>query len=219
MADELCYHGNTSLGEGRFGLLVDPGAWSNLAGETWIRGMVDKAIKAGHKVSQCRLPKPMKVAGVGNGTNKAEWEIHLPIALGDADQGTALHEYRVPVVGDSGKDLPALLGLQSLARQNCILEMAPGNEHLTLPGPGGYTINWSPGTIRYKLEQSPSGHLILPCDEFLKVSKTHGGVKEPMMTFFGTKPVIKKTCEIGTQTDFAEEPVRKQVNNRKHKDS
>jgi hypothetical protein len=128
-------------------------------------------------------------------------------------------EYRVPVAGDSGKDLPALLGLQSLARQNFILEMAPGNEHLTLPGPGGYTINWSPGTIRYKLEQSPSGHLILPCDEFLKVSKTHGGVKEPMMTFFGTKPVTKKTREIGARTDLAEEPMRKQVNNQKQKTS
>jgi len=181
--------------------------------------MVDKAIKAGLKVSQCRLPKPMKVAGVGNGTNKAEWELHVPIALGDTEENVLLHEYRVPVVGDSGKELPALLGLQSLARQNCVLEMAPGNEHLTLPGPGGYSINWSPGTVRYKLEQSPSGHLILPCDEFDKVKKNQGGVKESMVSFFGNKPVEKVTCEMGTQTDNVEEPVRKQVTLRRNRHS
>ena len=105
------------------------------------------------------------------------------------------------MVSDEGRELPALLGLQSMARQNAVLEMNPGNEHLTLPGPGGYSINWSPGSIRYKLEQAPSGHLILPCDEFEKVSKVKGGLKEPMMTFFGNAPVKKETCEVGTQTE------------------
>ena len=94
---------------------------------------------------------------------------------------------------------------------NAVLEMNPGNEHLTLPGPGGYSINWSPGSIRYKLEQAPSGHLILPCDEFMKVGKTKGGLKEPLMTFFGQEPVKKVTCEVGTQTECTEEPPRKQV--------
>ena len=90
-----------------------------------------------------------------------------------------LNEYRVPVVGDTGKDLPALLGLQSLAGQNCVLEMSPGQKFLTLPGPGGYSVNCSPRALRYNLELSPSGHLILPCDEFLKVTKNSGGVEEP----------------------------------------
>ena len=154
----------------------------------------------------------MTVAGVGKSTNKAEWEVRLPIALLDTDGNAALHEYHVPVVGAEGKNLPALLGLQSMARQNSILEMAPGHEHLTLPGPGGYTIQWSPGTVRYKLEKSSSGHLLLPCDEFMSVSKKiEGGVTEPMMTFFGENPKkTKKTCEVGTQTNFAEVPKRKQ---------
>jgi hypothetical protein len=172
--------------------------------------MAEKAIKSGNIVSQGKLPKPMKVAGVGNGTNKAEWEVKVPIALTDFEGNVTLNEYQVPVVSDEGRELPALLGLQSMARQNAVLEMNPGNEHLTLPGPGGYSINWSPGSVRFKLEQAPSGHLILPCDEFMKVSKHKGGIKEPMMTFFGHAPVKKVTCEMGTQTDDVEEPPRKQ---------
>ncbi len=92
-----------------------------------------------------------------------------------------------------------MLGLKSLSRQNSVLEMSKGNEYLTLPGPGGYTVNRSPGTVRYKLERSISGHLILPCDEFNKVTKNSGGVEEPRMTFFGQAP--KTTCTIGTQTE------------------
>ena len=58
-ADTLCYHGNTILQDGRQGLLVDPGAWSNLAGETWIQEMAKTAFAAGHEVAQGKLPKPM----------------------------------------------------------------------------------------------------------------------------------------------------------------
>ena len=56
--DTLCCHGNTILQDGRQGLLVDPGAWSNLAGETWIQEMAKKAFAAGHEVAQGKLPKP-----------------------------------------------------------------------------------------------------------------------------------------------------------------
>jgi hypothetical protein len=209
VSDELCFHGNTALTDGRQGLLVDPGAWNNLAGEIWTQKMAEKALKAGYNVAQGRLQKPMKVAGVGNGTNNAEWEVRMPIALSDVEGNVTLNEYHVPVVGGMGKELPALLGLQCMARQNSILEMAPGHEFLTLPGPGGYTIHWSPGTVRYKLEKSPSGHLLLPCDAFQGVTKERGGLKEPTLTFFGSFKGEKVTCDAGTQTDSSEVPVRK----------
>ena len=96
-----------------------------------------------------------------------------------------------------------------MSRQNCVLEMAPGNEHLTLPGPGGYTINWSPGTVRYKLEKALSGHLLLPCDEFERVSNEQSGLLEPKMTFYGNFRAAT-TCEVGTQTEtHVETPPRK----------
>ena len=146
--------------------------------------MAKEALAAGHEVAQGKLPKPMRVAGVGQGTDRAEWEVHVPTAFIDEENHGTLHEFRSPVIGGSGKELPALLGLQSMSRQNGVLEMAPGNEHLTLPGPGGYTINWSPGTVRYKLEKAISGHLILPCDAFDKVNSEASGFVEPKMIFF-----------------------------------
>ena len=121
-SDSLCYHGSTVLPDGRQGLLVDPGAWSNLAGETWVQMLAAKALQAGHNIAQGRLGKPMHVAGVGKDTNKAEWEVHMPIALIDSDGAGALHEFHVPVVGKDGKGLPALLGLQSMSRQSADLK-------------------------------------------------------------------------------------------------
>jgi len=197
---QQCFHGSTNLPDGRQGLLVDPGAWSNLAGELWMQGMARKAIEAGLHVSETRMPKPLEVAGVGTGSNEAAWEIQVPIAVADSDGNMVLHTYKAPTVREGGKHLPALLGLQSMTKQNCVLEMAPGNEFLTMPGPGGYTVNWSPGTTRYRLERAPSGHLILPCDAFSKCQRTQGGLEEPMITFYGTQHK-KETCEIGTQTE------------------
>jgi hypothetical protein len=170
--------------------------------------MAAKAISAGHHPKQVKMPRPLNVAGVGTGMNQAEWEIRLPIALGQNDTGVKLQEFVAPTVGGPGKDLPALLGLQSMSRQNGVLEMGPGQEYLTFPGPGGYTIEWAPGTRRYKLERAVSGHLILPCDGYEQVVPNQGGVAEPQVTFYtGTldkkKAPVKMYSEIGTQTDPA----------------
>ena len=170
-----------------------------------MQGMARKAIEAGLKVSETRMPKPLNVAGVGTGSNQADWEIQVPIAVGDCEGNIVMHAYKAPTVRGDGKHLPVLLGLQSMSKQNCVLEMAPGNEFLTMPGPGGYTVNWFPGTTRYRLERAPSGHLILPCDAFSKCTRSQGGLEEPMITFYGTQ-YKKTTCEIGTQTDDVSEP-------------
>ena len=76
--EEKCYHGlMTNLPDGRQGLLVDPGAWSNFAGETWILKMARKAVDVGLKVSETRMAQPLKLAGVGAGSNSAEREIQV----------------------------------------------------------------------------------------------------------------------------------------------
>jgi hypothetical protein len=152
-----------------------------------MQNMAKKAIDAGLKVSETRVAKPLNVAGVGAGSNQAGWEIQVPIAVCDSEGHANMRAYKAPTARGEGKNLPALLGLQSMSKQNGVLEMAPGNEFLTMPGPGGYTVNWSPGTVRYKLERAPSGHLILPCDAFIKLQQNPGGLEEPMITFFGTK--------------------------------
>ena len=80
--------------------------------------------------------------------------------------------------------------------------MSEGSEYLTFPGPGGYQVEWSPGTRRYKLERATSGHLMLPCDSFNQVANNQGGLEVIKTTFYtGTPQNTKTFAEIGTQTD------------------
>ena len=90
------------------GLLVDPGTWSNLASEVWMQNMARKAIKAGLKVSESRVPKLLNVAGVGN---QADWEIQVPNAVCDSEGHANMHARKAPTVSGSGKNFPAQLGL------------------------------------------------------------------------------------------------------------
>jgi hypothetical protein len=120
---EAIYHSSIRLLDGRHGLLIDPGAWSNLVGQNWAHEVARKAVDHGYQPTQTKLDRPFVVQGVGSGTNDANWEIHLPIAVSDSDGSTLLHEYHAPTVGGAGKELPALLGLESTSRRNAILEM------------------------------------------------------------------------------------------------
>ena len=43
---------------------------------------------------------------------------------------------------------------------------------MAIPGPGGYEIEWSPGTKLLPMVQAPSGHLVVPSDEYAKAA-TH----------------------------------------------
>ena len=82
-AEMFAYHAATRLTDGRHGLLIDPGAWNNLAGENWIKEVAKKALDHGHEPRQNRMKQPFTVKGVGKGTNAAEWEVQLPIAISE----------------------------------------------------------------------------------------------------------------------------------------
>ena len=195
--EAIAYHAATRLTDGRHGLLVDPGAWNNLAGEKWIEEVAQKAIDHGYEPKQTRMKQPFTVKGVGKGTNAANWEVQLPIAVCDTDGATRLHEFHAPSVGGAGSELPALLGLESMSKNRAVLEMSEGLEYLTYPGQGGYKIEWSPGARRYKLDRAPSGHLILPCDSFLGLNVQKGGVVEPPTTWHADRVTTPKESTTG----------------------
>ena len=169
----------TQLPDGRMSIIVDPGAWTNLAGGKWVRQLQEKAIKAGHTPKAVKLAKPLEVQGVGKGTQSAIWNTQMPIAISN-DMGKFIPQvFEVPTLeGEDGADVPALLGLRSMRGKSAVLEMAPGKECLTFPGEGGYKIEWSPGTQHYPLTVAPSGHYVIPCDSFHKLSKPSGGLVE-----------------------------------------
>ena len=46
----------------------------------------------------------------------------------------------------------------------CLLDCFNGQ--LYRIGPGGYQLHLSPGSVKYPLEESHAGHLMLPCSRF-----------------------------------------------------
>ena len=52
-------------------MIVDPGAWTNLIGKLLARRLIQRAIAAGHKPRQEKIPA-IHIAGVGNGQQQCE---------------------------------------------------------------------------------------------------------------------------------------------------
>ncbi|CAE8636589.1 unnamed protein product [Polarella glacialis] len=168
-------HSATRLADGRMSIIVDPGAWTNLAGARFSRMQAQRAVAAGHTPSQSPMTRPLQIQGVGNGVQSAKWQTELPIAVPNTDGTATLHRFETPTVEGSGEDLPALLGLRSIRSKQGVLETAEGKERLSFPGPGGYSIEWSPGTLHFDLEVAPSGHYVIPCDSFDLLPNTAAG--------------------------------------------
>ena len=180
------YHASTRLPNGRLAIIPDCGAWTSLVGLDIAREIAAAAVAAGHTPTQRRLSQPLAVQGVGNGLQHAEWEISLPIAVPSADGAADLYQYEAPVVGGEGAGLPPLLGLRSMSEKDAVMETGRTHRRLTFPGPGGYQINWSPGTMHFPLESAPSGHYCIPCDAFSQIRRPTGGLAPTTMTLHAT---------------------------------
>ena len=155
-------------------MIVDPGAWTNLMGADLIRTLIQRAQKNGHNPIQRKMPV-MDIAGVGEGAQKCEWSVELPIASTHGDGQAHLHKISMPIVeGKSGDQLPGLLGLKSLEAERAIMDT--GGQMLYFPGPGKVEISLPPGSIAIPLHKAPSGHQCIVVDDYEKVIRHTGGV-------------------------------------------
>ena len=100
--------------------------------------------------------------------------------------------------------MPLILGLMPISAKNGVIETERGKECLTFPGPGGYKIEWPPGTVRIPLEKAMSNHLMTSCCNYDRVPKQTGGVKAP------PPPVLFTTTEAGGYEKYLqrEEPLQ-----------
>ena len=165
-------------------IIVDPGAYTNLAGIKWVKEQAAKAKEFKRSSNQDKMKAPLGVSGVGNGSQKCIWQGQIPIAVDGeypSGQSTCVHKFECPIVEGEGKDLPALLGLKSMSEKNAVLEMTPGKECLIFPGAGGYEIKLAPGFTRNPLVRAPSGHLCIPTDKFT-ASSSSSGLPAPQFT-------------------------------------
>ena len=158
-----------------------------------MENIVNAATVAGLPVMQRKMNTPLRIHGVGSGTNKGEWEVRTPIAvpvLNENDElTTELFDFECPSIEGSGEDLPLILGLKSMTEKSGVLEMGKGKRMLTFPGPGGYEIKWAPGAVRIPLHDAMSTHSMIPCEHFdqLKQKKPAGGMPARKMTVHATK--------------------------------
>ncbi|CAK0884433.1 unnamed protein product [Prorocentrum cordatum] len=180
--DARYYHAKTALANGAPALLVDIGAWTNVGGADRGREAAQAALNAGYEPKQTKLDCPLEIQGVGHGTQKGECKATVPVALMTEDGSATMFNYEVPLIDKSpkngmGHQLPLIVGLRSLKDKRAVLELEDGKEMMTFPGPGGYTIQWSPGTVRIPMEQGLSGHLMVGCSQYDKLPKAKGGVE------------------------------------------
>ena len=139
------------------GLLVDPGAHDNLAGEATMQRLSEQM---GIKPKTHGLGKKLMVEGVGKDSQQAAQAWEVPICM-KSDEGEYVKgKFRAPII--PGSALPPLLGLKALKEMKAVIDCSRGI--LMVPGPGGYSFQLSPGSMTFKLEESESGHLILPVD-------------------------------------------------------
>ena len=152
------YHSRTNV-DGRIGILIDPGAHDNLAGEETIRLL---EMQLGTRAKPRVLDSPLHVSGVGKQSQTADRALTINFGLpptADGNSGIPWKcSYTAPVI--AGSNLPLLLGLKSLMAKRALLDTH--GRLLIIPGPGGVEIKCSPGTVALQLEMSESGHLILP---------------------------------------------------------
>ncbi len=167
---------NTAL-DGIHALIVDVGAISALSGDVWARRQAVLAAAAGHQAVQKKMSPAMSVSGVGNGSQLAEWQVTVPVAIMSCDadgheEEVLLSGFTSPTI--SGSELPGLWGLDSMESNRVLLDTFSPTPMAYMVGPGGYEIKLSPGSRRLPLMRAPSRHLLLPTSAFDKIKKEKG---------------------------------------------
>ena len=144
-------------------LLVDTGAFRNIAGSSWIAQTEAALKKAGQEpVKWQKLPQPHPVSGVGNDTVHAHWQAEVPVVLPGGGKTT----YTCLYLEDS--QCPALLGMRSLKETGTILDLRPGKMCMYSGDTSKIRIDVgkSKEVSVMDLEQGSGGHILLPCAQY-----------------------------------------------------
>ena len=84
--------------------------------------------------------------------------------------------------------------------KNSVIFLSKGKEMIAFPGPGGYKVEWSPGTKLLPMTTAPSGHLVIPCDHFDKIPAQSSTAEQFSFVTDHTRQVTSET-PAGTAAD------------------
>ena len=166
-----------------------------------LQASLTKQSSFGHPTKIERRKKRLNVNGVGNGSVHCDNEATIPIAVKWENEPASLDTFKVNVAEGHGADLPAIFGSESMQDKDAVLILRKGKEIMAFPGPGGYKLEWSPGTKLLPMENAPSGHLVIPCDRFRELPK--GNNRQEQFTFWTDhmKPEDKVDKRVTFMTD------------------
>ena len=185
---------------GSLGLLVDPGSYGNLCGEGWATEASEEAKKHGYSVDVSNRETPLNVGGIGRGSQVCKKDVVLPAVIGRSDGSYQAGTFQAPVI--EGSSAPALLGLKSLKEHRALLDVSSGMLHLCAPGEIQITL--PPGSESLPLATAPTGHLLLPFQEYAKfnaASTTPGHLKHLF-----SEPAVSSATSSTTKVTIAAEP-------------
>ena len=173
--ERMVFHMSTRLTNGKVGLLVDPGSKGNAAGDVWTRELAEKCLQSGFHPQETKRKYPLNLNGVGKGGQTCKTDITFPIAL-PGQLGALAGTFTTPVIPDS--EVPGLLGLDTMMDLHAILDM--GQRELIFPGANSCVLKPGKDACVLDLEISPSGHLILPVDQFDRLPRNAAGLPKQL---------------------------------------
>ena len=165
-SEQAVYHSRAHLPTDDEAVLVDTGAWDNLAGSEWVKRQTAHARAAGYEPQSAPLDRPMDVQGVGKGAQQVTDCIHMPGRLENGQDMT----YSAPVVPDS--QLPALWGYRSMQALDTVIDCRKGQQKVYM-GPDVQIIP-GPKTMVVPMHPAESGHLMVPISSFNKAKQGTG---------------------------------------------
>ena len=168
---EKVFLGETTI-PGKSTMLVDLGSRVNVVGCNTEKVMSAAARTFGHNTKYNKKDQALLIRGVGDGHARCDVEASIPIAVQFAEQTTTKEVFQANVATGSGADLPAILGAASMQEKDGVLCLREGKEFIAFPGPGGYAIQWSPGTKILPMKPAPSGHLVIECGHYSTLAPT-----------------------------------------------
>ena len=141
--------------QGAHGILIDTGAVQNLHSDYW-RRRFQKALDEHGLIPRMRR-SVATFTGIGGKPDVSTREMRFPICV-DGQCGTftsqEMEESRVP----------AILGLTGLEANKAMI--IPHDERIIIPNGGKVRITVSKEVQIVKCIRTPSGHLLLPCDQW-----------------------------------------------------
>ncbi len=163
---------------GRNSLLVDLGSKINAIGKETEREFAAAGQENGFETTYVPRRNRLYVNGVGAGAAKCDYEAIAPIAVKFAEHEATKETFQANITEGVDENLPAILGLDSMQEKDSVIILRKGKEIMAFPGPGGYKIEWSPGTKLLPMVHAPSGHLVIPCDRFKELPKGSAGSEQ-----------------------------------------